>query len=140
MRAVADTNIVVSGLLWHGPPRQVLDAARNGVVSLFTSADLLAELEEVLSREKFRERLHRAAVQLADLVNGFAALATVVRPAAISPVVLGDPDDDAVIACAVAASAEVIVSGDDDLLTLKRYEGIEVLKASEFLSRIQSAS
>lgn len=53
MRAVADTNVVVSGLLWHGPPRQVLDAARNGVVSLFTSAELLAELEEVLSRESF---------------------------------------------------------------------------------------
>lgn len=118
----------------------MLDAARNGAVSLFTSAQLLAELEEVLSREKFRERLRRAAVQAADLVNGFAALAAVVRPAAISPVVLRDPDDDAVIACAVAASAEVIVSGDDDLLALKRYEGIEVLKAAEFLARIQAAS
>lgn len=140
MRAVADTNVVVSGLLWHGPPRQVLDAARNGAVSLFTSAELLAELEEVLSREKFRERLRRAAVQPADLVTGFAALAAVVRPAAIPLVVLRDPDDDAVIACAVAASAEVIVSGDDDLLALKRYEGIEVLKAAEFLARIQAAS
>ena len=140
MRAVADTNIVVSGLLWHGPPRQVLDAARNGVVSLFTSAELLAELEEVLSREKFRERLRRATVQPADLVNGYAALATVIRPAAIPPVVLRDPDDDAVIACAVAASAEVIVSGDDDLLALKRYKDIEVLKAAELLARIQATS
>ncbi len=139
MRAVADTNVVVSGLLWNGPPREVLEAARNGAVSLFTSAELLAELEEVLSREKFRERLRAAAVQPADLVNGFAALATVVRPAAIPPVVLRDPDDDAVVACAVAAPASVIVSGDDDLLTLKRYEEIEILRASEFLARIQTA-
>ncbi len=140
MRAVADTNVVVSGLLWHGPPRQVLDAARNGVIKLFTSTELLAELEEVFSREKFRERLRRAAVQPADLVTGFAALATVVSPAPIPPVVLRDPDDDAVIACAVAASAEVIVSGDDDLLALKRYEGIDFLNASKFLARIQAAS
>ena len=98
---------------------------------------MLAELEEVLSREKFSERLRRAAIQPADLVNGFAALANVVRPAVISLVVLRDPDDDAVIACAVTASAKVIVSGDDDLLTLKRYEGIDFLKASEFLARIQ---
>lgn len=140
MRAVADTNVVVSGLLWHGPPRQVLDAARNGVVNLFTSAELLAELEEVLSRERFRERLRRAAVQPADLVTGFAALAAVVRPATITPVVLRDPDDDAVIACAVAASAEVIGSGDGDLVALKRYEGIDFLNASEFLARIQAAS
>lgn len=140
MRTVADTNVVVSGLLWHGPPRQVLDAARSGTVNLFTSAELLAELEEVLSREKFRERLRRAAVQPADLVSGYAALATVVRPSAISPVVLRDPDDDAVIACAIAASAVVIVSGDDDLITLKRHAGIDILKASEFLARIQATS
>jgi len=139
MRTVADTNVVVSGLLWHGPPRQLLDAARTGVVNLFTSAELLAELEEVLSREKFRERLRLAAVQPADLVSGYAALATVVRPSAISPVVLRDPDDDAVIACAIAASAAAIVSGDDDLLALKRHTGIDILKASEFLARIQTA-
>ena len=47
MRVVADTNIVVSGLLWRGSPRRVLDAARDSVIELFTSAELLAELEGV---------------------------------------------------------------------------------------------
>ena len=47
MRVVADTNVVVSGLLWHGPARQLLNAARQGTVELFTSGALLAELEEV---------------------------------------------------------------------------------------------
>jgi putative PIN family toxin of toxin-antitoxin system len=54
MRVVADTNIVVSGLLWRGGPRQILDAARDGVIELFTSGALLDELEEVLTREKIR--------------------------------------------------------------------------------------
>ena len=138
MRAVADTNVVVSGLLWHGPSRQILDAARSGAVELFTSAALLAELEEVLSREKFLERLKRAQVQPRDLVTGYAVLAAVIRPAAIAPVVLRDPDDDAVISCAVAARAHAIVSGDDDLLTLKRHGEIEILKAAEFLAKIQT--
>jgi len=53
MQVVADTNIVVSGLLWRGNPRQILDAARDGIIGLFTSAMLLEELEDVLSREKF---------------------------------------------------------------------------------------
>ena len=94
MRTVADTNIVVSGLLWRGPPRQLLDAARQGTVELFTSGALLAELEEVLQREKFFKRLAAAQVQAHDLVTGYAALATVVQPAQIEPVVLRDPDDD----------------------------------------------
>ena len=50
MRVVADTNIVVSGFLWHGNPRLVLEAARDGFISLFTSGALLDELEDVLSR------------------------------------------------------------------------------------------
>jgi len=51
MRIVADTNIVVSALLWRGNPRRLLDAARDGIIELFTSAVLLEELEEVLSRD-----------------------------------------------------------------------------------------
>ncbi|MGZ8844502.1 MAG: putative toxin-antitoxin system toxin component, PIN family [Pyrinomonadaceae bacterium] len=57
MRVVADTNIIVSGLLWRGNPRLVLEAARDGLIDLYASAVLLDELEEVLSREKNRERL-----------------------------------------------------------------------------------
>ena len=137
MRAVADTNIVVSGLLWHGPSRRLLDAAWEGAFELFTSAALLAELEDVLGREKFLKRLADAQLRPQDLVTGYAALATVVQPGPIAPVVLRDPDDDAVIACAVAAAATTIISGDADLLTLKNYHEIEVGRAAEFLIRVR---
>jgi putative PIN family toxin of toxin-antitoxin system len=135
MRAVADTNVVVSGLLWHGPSRQLLDAARQGTVELFTSGALLAELEEVLQREKFLKRLADAQIQSRDLVTGYAALATVVQPSQIAPVVLRDPDDDAVIACAVAANAANIISGDGDLLALRNYREIEIVRVAEFMAR-----
>ena len=135
MRAVADTNTIVSGLLWHGPPRQVLDAAREGKIELFTSAILLAELEDVLSREKLARRLALANVLDRDLLLGYAALALMVEPAVIEPVILADPDDDAVLACAIAAGAQAIVSGDTDLLNLKAYQGIKILNASEFMAK-----
>ena len=137
MRVVADTNVVVSGLLWHGPSRELLNLARHGTVELFTSGTLLAELEEVLQREKFFKRLAAAQIQPHDLVTGYAALAAVIQPAQIAPVVLRDPDDDAVIACAVAASATTIVSGDNDLLALKKHQGIEIVKVAEFVTRIR---
>lgn len=87
MRGVADTNIVVSGLLWHGPPRQVLDAARAGDLTLFTTGELLAERQDVLARPKFAERLRLAGVRADELVVAYAALATVVQPATIASVI-----------------------------------------------------
>src|SRR5215213_7842854 len=124
MRTVPDTNIVVSGLLWRGNPRRVLDAARDGIIEILTSPALLEELEDVLNREKFAARLKAAGVTAQELVEGYAALATVVDAAPIEPVIIRDPDDDAVLACAIAAEAEIIASGDDDLLSLKEHQNV----------------
>ena len=104
---------------------------------MFTTATLLVELEDVLSRQKFAERLASAGVTARDLVLGYAALASVIEADKIEPVVLADPDDDAVIACAVTAHCEVIVSGDSHLLDLKRYQDIRVVTAAELLAEIQ---
>ncbi len=131
MRVVADTNIVVSGLLWRGLPRRVLDTARDGIIELFTSIALLEELEDALSREKSAPRLEAANVTAHELVLGYAALARVVEAATIEPVVLADPDDDAVLACALAAQCEVLTSGDSHLLDLKQYKDVRILTASE---------
>ncbi|CAN5246795.1 putative toxin-antitoxin system toxin component, PIN family [soil metagenome] len=136
MRIVPDTNIVVSGLFWRGQPRRILDVARDGIIELFTSPVLLEELEDVLSREKFAARLEAAQVTVRELVEGFSALATVIDAAPIAPVILVDPDDDAVLACALAAEAEIIVSGDSDLLDLKEHQDIRILTATEFLAEL----
>lgn len=138
MHVVADTNTIVSGLLWYGNPRQVLAAARTGVITLATSAPLLAELADVLQRPKFAQRLARANATAHTLVFGYAALAQLVVPAAIAPVIAADPDDDAVLACAIAAQAEVIVSGDSDLLALESYEGIPIITTAQLMARITS--
>lgn len=136
MRVVADTNIVVSGLLWRGPARRMLDAARDDIIELFTSAVLLDELENVLSREKFVKRLEAANVTAHELVLGYAALATVIEVEPIEPVVLADTDDDAVLACALAGQCEVITSGDSHLLDLKRHQSIRILTAAGLLTEL----
>ncbi len=136
MRIVADTNTVVSGLLWHGPPRQILEAARAGKIELFTSEPLLAELHDVLGRAKFITRLAFSGTTSEALTIGYRGLATVIEPATIGAVVHDDPDDDAVLACAVAASASMIVSGDKHLLNLASYQGIPILRASDALVQI----
>lgn len=135
MRVVADTNVVISGLLWRGSPRALLDKARTRELELFTSIALLAELEDVLRRPKLALRLASADVNSRDLVLGYAALATVVQPGTL-PVIADDPDDDAVLACAAAARADMIVTGDSYLLDQREYLGIAVVTAAELLSRL----
>ena len=102
-------------------------------------AALLAEIEEGLQRAKFAQRLSLAGVASHTLVMGYAALAWLIEPAVIEPVIVADPDDDVVLACAVAARAEAIVSGDNHLLDLKQYEGIPIFTAAQLLARIEKA-
>jgi putative PIN family toxin of toxin-antitoxin system len=98
---------------------------------------LLKELEDVLKREKFEKRLSAATVTIRELVDGYASLTTVVDVLSVPTVVLRDPDDDEVIACAVAAECELIVSGDDDLLSLKQHQEIRILTSAELLIELQ---
>ncbi|MCB0112485.1 MAG: putative toxin-antitoxin system toxin component, PIN family [Caldilineaceae bacterium] len=136
MHLVLDTNSVVSGLLWQGPQRRLLDLARNDILSLYTSLPLLLELDDVINRSKFAARLKVAGVSANELILGYAALATTVVPASIGQVVSADPDDDAVLACAVAAGADAIVSGDTHLLDLAAYASIPVLPAAILLDQL----
>ena len=82
----------------------------------------------MLRRNKFQARLRQARVSANELVLGFAALATVVEPAAIPPVILSDPDDDAVL--------EAIVSGDSHLLQLGAYDAIPILPAEILIDQM----
>ena len=138
MRVVADTNVVVSGLFWRGPSRFVLDAARTGAIQLFTTAPLLAELEDVLNRPKFLSKITHADATPRSLVLSYAALATIVKPASIDPFILEDPDDDAVLECAISADADVIVSGDSHLRRLEEYSNIRILSARQMMEQLSS--
>lgn len=75
MRLVFDTNTVISVLLWHGAPRNLLHFAHSAAVQLYTSLPLLLELDDVLRRAKFRAPLQEAQVTADDLLLGYAALA-----------------------------------------------------------------
>jgi putative PIN family toxin of toxin-antitoxin system len=131
VRVVLDTNVVASGFLWGGVPRQLLQAAREKRLHLFTSTTLLLELTDILGRAKFARKLAAAQLSIDQLVERYTLLAAVVHPVAIPPTVLDDPDDDQVLACALAAKAEIIVSGDRHLLDLEEHQGVRIVTVAE---------
>jgi putative PIN family toxin of toxin-antitoxin system len=132
MRVVLDTNVVVSALIWGGTPFRLVQAATAGDIELYTSPVLLAELREVLSREPLAGRLvaQRSSVEAA--IGLYGELAISVSPLAAPRTVPGDADDDHVVAAAVAARADLIVSGDRHLLDLGgEYQGIRIVSPAQ---------
>jgi putative PIN family toxin of toxin-antitoxin system len=136
VRAVLDTNVVASGFLWGGVPRQLLQAAREKKLQLYTSTPLLLELTDILGRAKFARKLAAAQLTIDQLVERYALLAIVVHPVTIPPTILDDPDDDQVLACALAAKADLLVTGDKDLLVLKTFREIAIVTAAEAMRAI----
>lgn len=130
MRVVLDTNVIVSGVRFGGKPQLVLDAMGLADYTLISSERILTELEIVLSG-KFRW-----SPEVVDLaLERIRTLADMVDP----PVKLADcrdPDDDRILEVAVAGRADCIVTGDDDLLSMKIFRGVEILTVSDFLERL----
>jgi putative PIN family toxin of toxin-antitoxin system len=139
MRLVLDTNIVISGLLWNGPPRSLLDAAIGGTVDIYTSAVLAMELREALAYAKFAKRITANADSVDRCIGRFMAIANLTAAAMIEGTGSADPDDEHVIACALSAQADLIVSGDAHLLDLKSYRRIRIVTATAALAIIAGA-
>jgi putative PIN family toxin of toxin-antitoxin system len=138
VRAVIDTNVLLSGLLWHGTPHALLESVRAGTLILISSPTLLAELEEVIGRAKFDAVLTRSSTSREHVLSELRKLVKVIEPPPLAVPMCRDPDDDAVLALALASQAEVIISGDDDLLALKFFQGIPIVdpvKALQLIAR-----
>lgn len=131
MRVVADTNILVSALLFGGLPAAFLDLAFAGNFQLVTSPTLLDELDEKL-RLKFglsphdADRIRLRLESSADVVSTTPTLS----------VIKNDPDDDRVLECAIVGRANTIVSGDRHLLNLTSYEEISIVTVRHFMDRL----
>ena len=135
MILVHDTNVLVSSLVFGGAARMFLvESVRRGHV-LVTCEPILEELAEVLERPHImRERLKRGLTRLP--VDDLVQACRMVIPEPIHPSVCRDPDDDAILGCAVAAKADCIVTGDTDLLVMKNFHEIEIANLKTILGRI----
>jgi len=132
-KIVLDTNILISGVIASGYSAAILDAVRKGRFTMVTSAHLLEEFSDVISRRRIARKYPGAAQEaeaLLDFFRSYASMAPgIPGPEKVSP----DRDDDFVLACALDGGADCIVSGDPHLLGLKSYKGIPILTPREFV-------
>jgi putative PIN family toxin of toxin-antitoxin system len=138
VRAVIDTNVLIAALLWRGPPHALLEQLRAGAMTLVSSPALLAELADVIGRAKFDAILVQSNTSRERALAEVRQLADVVEPSPLPQPVCRDPDDDHVLALALAAKAELIVSGDNDLLSMKSFENIAIVAPAEAVTMIEA--
>jgi putative PIN family toxin of toxin-antitoxin system len=132
-RVVLDSNVIVSGLGWSGPPARILDAALDGRLVLVTSPPLLTELRRVLAYPKLAKVID-GAQQLVDLVE---ASSVVVIPTRVLAVV-SDESDNRILEAALEGAADYIVSGDDHVLGLGSFQRIPVQAPGGFVASVLS--
>lgn len=130
-RLVLDTNVVVSAFLWQGAPGRLIELAGEKEVQLFTSRALLDELAATLTKKKLAKYVAATGLTAEQMLTNYRRIVTVVTARPLEQQVSRDIDDDAVLACALAAKATLIVSGDDDLLVLRTFQGIRITTVAQ---------
>jgi putative PIN family toxin of toxin-antitoxin system len=136
MRWVLDTNVLISALIWRGSPRKLLERGVAAGVQFLTSPALLAELHATLRHAKLVTYQREQGLDPDVLFDAVRAILRSVEAPPLPAPVSRDPDDDAVLACALAAQAELIVSGDKDLLVLGHFRHIPIVCAAQALAEI----
>ena len=141
MRIVLDTNLVFSALLWRGTTHQLLNALRDHpAVQLISSSAMFEELSEVLTRQAATQQLALIGKTPRDVLADYLTIIELIDAQPLPAPVSRDPDDDAVLACALAAKAALIVSGDRDLLDHRTFNGIPILRAAQALEHIAAGA
>ena len=135
-KATLDTNILISALGWLGNPHKILEKVINKEIELIISDKQFEELSNTLDYP----HLDFTQEQKDKIKSIITELATFVNPQETLNIIKSDPDDNAILECALAGNAEYIVSGDPHLLDLKEFRGIKIITASQFLELVANKS
>ena len=127
MKIVVDTNVVISGIFFGGNPRKIVEAVAAGSVDAYATTEIIDEYTGIIDSmiERKQGRINQSI--LSPLFSAMKIIET-----GTNTDVCRDPDDNKFIECAVDAKALYIVSGDNDLLDIKEYDGIRIITAKEF--------
>jgi len=133
VKAVLDTNIWVSAVIWGGVPDQILLLRERQLLTIAMSQQLLNEIEATFNKKKLQPKLKDFNLTVSTLINLIRESVVLYPIEEISVPELRDPDDNIVLATAIAAKADAIITGDRDLLVLGEYQGIQIVTAQDFL-------
>ena len=133
IKAVADTNVYISAVLFGGKPEEVRILAKEGKIELLISENILAEIAGVLKR-----KFHWSDWQISEIINEIRGFTTLITPVTTISVIKEDEPDNRVLECGMEGKAQYIVTGDEHhLQRLKEYQGIKILSPAQFIESVK---
>ena len=134
LKAVVDTNqFIISLISKKGPSAKLIDAWRDHKFSLIISQDIFTEIKRVFYYPRIITARHLDKQDIETFINFIEKRAIILSHTPPIQVIKDDPDDDKILACALEAQADYIVSADQHLLRLRQYQNINIITAKEFL-------
>jgi len=134
MRAVLDTNVLISGVIATGVPHELLVGGFNHEYQIVVSVETLTEFRETLL--KYPERFHMDNEEVQKEVETIRYFAEFVEPQEDIRAVEDDPDDDKFLEAAMAGDVDYLVSGDRHLLNLDTFRGIDIVEPRTFYEQL----
>lgn len=131
MKVILDTNVVISGIFFSGPPFEILKAWRDKKITIILSEEIFDEYLRVCERLNIKF----PSIEISEVLDLIALNAHFFQPIERKAPITADPDDDKFFTCALAADVSTIISGDKHLLDVDGYQGVEVLRPAEFIIR-----
>jgi uncharacterized protein len=139
MKVIVDTKVAVSGLLWEGPPNDILKWARDGFLVLVACQETVKELARILQSKKFQSRLSTVGMSADEVSAYYMNLVRFVpSPKELPDAIPDDPLDNLFLALASESKAQLIVSGDHHLLGLASHKGIQIVTPNEACKVIET--
>ena len=131
MKVVLDTNVIISGIFFSGPPAKILTAWADGGFELVPSVEILSEYRQVA------ERLHKkySSIDINSILDLVTRETRIVEPVPVPVSACDDPDDLKFLACALTGGAAFVVTGDRALLDASGFRGLQIVTPREFLRR-----
>jgi len=129
MKIVLDTNVVISGIFFSGPPYRILQAWLEKDIQIVTSVEIINEYRRVAKvlADQF------PGIDIEEILGLITMHSELIDDQGVAVAVCEDPDDDKFLSCAMASRSKIIVSGDKHLLKLSGFQGISILKPREFV-------
>jgi putative PIN family toxin of toxin-antitoxin system len=134
MKVVLDSNIFVSSFFWKGNPRKVFDRVTNGLDELYITDEILQEIAAVMSRKKFDAKTN----EIEDYVGIIESYSIKLFPQNKAEEISRDIDDNKILECGFEGNVDFIITGDDDLLILKKYKNTRIVKPKEYLDILEN--
>ena len=118
---------------WRGNPYEIIKFAERKKIQLFITNEILAEILDVLNREKFSRLIEDLGLRIEELIKTILRIANLAEAKEKLEIITDDPKDNKILECTVAADADYIITGDRHLLELMEFRGIKIVKARQFL-------